>query len=117
MAEDIRLFLLDGHTVVPVDSLAQWQAGMRDAAWEVACTTLDDQTVFTRFVGSLTLHHPGQPLWLFQTCHANPRAETVTVIERYTTWDAAEAGHARIAAALQDSLDLQRETRPPDISV
>lgn len=109
---DVSLFLLAGHTVVPCASLAQWQDGMRDAVWEVACTTLEDQTVFTRFVGSLALHHPGQPLWLFQTCHANGRAKTVTVIERYTTWEDAERGHARVVESLQASLDLAQDDAP-----
>lgn len=92
-------YVLDGHEPIPEPDLMKWAKWFEKTDRRVASTKIaDDVTVSTVF---LWLNHNfgrGAPL-LFETMiFGGPHADYQ---ERYTTWDEAEAGHAKAVEAAQ----------------
>lgn len=89
---EMRAAILDGHTVVPVRNTLKWAQWFETADRRVASTMLGRTHVSTVFLGLDHGYHD-VPQW-FETMVF--RADGTDTIERYPTWDAAEAGHARM---------------------
>jgi hypothetical protein len=91
-------YILDGHRPVPCDDLMQWchefdrRKKERQDPWRVALTKLDNADVSTVFLGLDHSFGDGPPE-LFETMIFG--GEHHEFCERYSTWEAAEAGHAR----------------------
>lgn len=100
------LYILDGHTPVPVDDLGVWGAFMQRGDRHVAKDTIGDILVSTVFLGSDHRWGSGPPV-LFETMVFGGDADTDQYCERYSTWDEATEGHRRIVAS------LTRDGRPP----
>lgn len=86
-------YILDGHTPKPV-SLEVWALGYEKDNWTVARDSLPaDIMVSTVFLG-LDRNHGGigRPI-LFETMVFNGKYDGE--MERYCTWEEAEAGHER----------------------
>jgi hypothetical protein len=87
--------ILSGHKVVPVDDLTAWWLWFETSDRRVAVTMLGRVRVSTIFLGMD--HGWGDcPLW-FETFVFDAGLES-GVAGRYTTWEEAEAGHARAVA-------------------
>lgn len=84
---------LDGHAVVPVDSIYEIGAmyEKRDAR-KVAFTTVGDVDISTVFLAINHAFHPNDPDLWFETMIFGGSHDEFQ--ERYTTWEEAEAGHA-----------------------
>jgi hypothetical protein len=86
-------YILDGHTPVPasLEKWAKWFEGS-DETRRVALTKGDDYLVSTVFLGLDHQFGRGEPL-LFETMiFGGPHDQ---YCDRYSTWDEAEAGHAK----------------------
>jgi len=85
-------YILDGRTLVPEPDLLKWSEWFKSADRRVAQTVVGDSMVSTVFIGldhSFSLKGP--PV-LFETLvFGGPLADEM---DRYSTWDEAEAGHA-----------------------
>jgi hypothetical protein len=95
-------YILVGHEPVPEPDLFAWAAWFETADRHVALDTVGGYHVSTVFLGlDHNLFGDGPPL-LFETMvfHLAGGGEDLDM-ERYTTWDEAVAGHARIVAALR----------------
>lgn len=88
-------YILDGKTPVRANDLTQWASWYEkaDEVRRVAWTTIGDTDVSTVFLGLDHSFGDGPPL-LFETMIFN-HPELEDYQERYTTWEEAEAGHAR----------------------
>ena len=95
-----RHYILDGHTPVEVD-LMTWARWYETADRTVAKTELPDGWVATVFLG---LDHgwSDRPPILFETMAF--RNGGVEDVNRYATWDEAEAGHAAMVAKLKGQI-------------
>jgi hypothetical protein len=91
----MRAAILDGHTVVPCRNVIKWGTWFQTADRHVAETFMGRAWVSTVFLGLDHSHGRGRPLW-FETMvfHNGDPGD----MDRYTTWEEAEAGHARIVA-------------------
>lgn len=86
------------HNLVPAD-LRTWARWFEDgAARRVAEDTIGDARVSTVCLG-IDHGFGGPPLW-FETMVFRAGDDEYT--ERYATWTEAEAGHARVVAALRE---------------
>ena len=97
-----HLYILAGHTPVPVDDALDW-ARWYEAADDtriVAHTDTPAGTVSTVFLGLNHRFGPGPPL-LFETLIFGGKRDQA--MWRYSTWDEAEAGHAAAVAMLEDA--------------
>lgn len=94
-------YILDGHTPVRVPSLREWGRWMEDGdRRRVAFDMVDGVTVSTVFLGLDHQWGDGPPL-LFETMiFGGPHDEYQ---ERYSTWEEAEAGHAKALATVRES--------------
>lgn len=92
-------YLLVGHDVVPCDDVMEWARRLGDSdARRVALDLVGDVTVSTVFLGIDHSFRNGPPI-LFETMvFGGPLDEAM---ERYSTWDAAEAGHALMVEAVR----------------
>jgi hypothetical protein len=101
-----NLYILEGHEVRRVRSLMKWGRWFETAERRVAFTTLlDGSDVSTVFLGVDHQWREGPPV-LFETCvfYDPLTADTSMfngkeyraseVIQRYSTWEQAERGHA-----------------------
>lgn len=104
-------YLLDGHTPVRCDDLMEWARKYETMDLRVAETYIGDDTdpmavrVSTVF---LSLDHSfgqGPPL-LFETMVFGGTMDGRQV--RYSTWDEAEAGHARIVDAARSAQEGEK---------
>lgn len=101
------LYVLDGHVPVAVEDVLAWGAWFDESNEErrVALTYFDQDTprevqVSTVFLGIDYNFSPnGLPL-VFETMVFGGDYDQYT--DRYTTWDEAEEGHARIVADIRD---------------
>ena len=85
-------YKLDGKTPVEVDDLMEWAKWMEAADRYVGKTSVGVVKVSTVFLGldhGFGSHHPV----LFETMVFGGKLDQDD--ERYSTWDAAEAGHVR----------------------
>ena len=94
-------YVLDGHRAVPAESLVAWGRFFenRDAR-RVATTEVGEVRVSTVFLGLDHSFGEGPPL-LFETMvFGGPLDEEM---DRYTTWEQAEAGHAAMVERVKAS--------------
>lgn len=96
-------YILEGKKAVKVASLEEWSRRMDLENRHVAVTEVaPGVTVSTVFLGLDHQHFSGPPL-LFETMVFNDYGDDGTQ-ERYSTWDEAAAGHARIVAEQKGKL-------------
>jgi hypothetical protein len=96
---DDHLYILDGHTPVPVNDVQTWGRWFETADRRVALDVLGDVEVSTVFMGmNLTLG--AEPPLLFETMAFRGRHEIRC--DRYATWDEAEAGHTAMLALVAE---------------
>jgi hypothetical protein len=84
-------YILDGHQPVPEPDLIAWSRWFESADRHVRDTGRDDVRVSTVFLG--LDHGFGGRLELFETMLFVNGADAG--VERYASWDEAEAGHKR----------------------
>ena len=100
-----RMFKLDGHEVVACDDemdWAMWNFGP-DQNRHVGDETVDGYRVSTVFLGWVHGIAEGPPL-LFETMIFSPEGAPYA-LDRYCTWEEAEAGHARMLQLLREELE------------
>lgn len=85
-----KKYKLVGHEAVPVKDLLEWAQWMETAERHVADTKVGDVRVSTVFLG-LDHSFGGEPLLLFETMIFGGSLNDE--MDRYTTWEQAEAGH------------------------
>jgi hypothetical protein len=90
----IDKYILKGHKPVPEPDIIAWGHWFATADRQVRDTARDDVRVSTVFLG-LDHGFKGRPV-LFETMLFVNGADAGC--ERYSTWDEAEAGHARWVA-------------------
>lgn len=87
--------ILRGHEVVPCDNTLEWAAWCETANRHVGDTKVTRGVrVSTVFLGLDHSHGRGKPKW-FETMTFRDRTGDTDMVRRYTTWEEAEAGHAR----------------------
>lgn len=95
-------YILDGTTPVPCDDLMKWATWFEKAERKVARTVVGDTEVSTVFLGlDYSFGDPQGPL-LFETLAFGGEGDGEC--ERYSTWEAAVAGHARMVESLEKGL-------------
>lgn len=94
----IEHMVLDGeHNVVPV-GLLEWARWFETADRHVNRTQVGEADVSTVFLGIDHSFGGKAPLWFETMVFGGPHDQATF---RYTTWAQAEAGHARVVAALE----------------
>lgn len=105
MPTDYMILTAD-HQVVPTD-LHTWASFLDDhEARVVGWTDIGDVHISTVFLGVDHSFGMGPPLWFETMVFRGPLDERQW---RYTTWAEAEAGHARIVAAVESGTDPDGE--------
>lgn len=90
----IDKYILDGHEVVECGDLMKWAEWFETADRHVAKTIIGDVKISTVFLGmSHSFGETGPPI-LFETMVFG--GEYDEEMERYSTWDEAEAGHKKM---------------------
>jgi len=92
-------YILDGKTPVPCD-LMTWAKTWGGVDKIVEKTKNDGVEVSTVFLGLDHRFDPDGPPMLFETMVFGGSDEQDEICERYSTWEEAEAGHARICVAV-----------------
>lgn len=87
-------YRLDGHNPVPVDDLMEWARWMEGAERHVGNTEEAGVRVSTVFLGLDSFLRNEGPALLFETMVFG--GEHDQDIDRYSTWEEAEAGHKRM---------------------
>ena len=96
-------YVLEGHKVIKEDDLMTWARRFRKAERRVAKDRIGDVEVSTVFLGLDHSFGSGPPL-LFETMvFGGPLDEEM---DRYTTWDEAEAGHKAMVKRVQESGEI-----------
>lgn len=96
-------FKLDGHEVVACDDVLEWAQWFETAERHVAEDVVEGFRVSTVFLGlDHGFRHRGPPV-VFETMIFSPDGDT-EAMDRYTTWEEAEAGHARMLQGLREEL-------------
>lgn len=85
-----RQYILDGKTPVPCDNLLKWARWLETADRKVDRETVGDSGISTIFLGLDHSFGTGPPL-LFETMVFGGKLSDE--MDRYSTWDEAEAGH------------------------
>jgi hypothetical protein len=92
-------FILEGHTPVPEPDRFKWGLWMETAVRRVALTTTENGEVSTVFLGlDYSFGEPGGPI-LFETRVFG--GELDQEMDRYRTWEEAEAGHREFVSRIQ----------------
>lgn len=95
------LYILDGHTPVPVTDVAVWGKFCEDRSKRrVARTEIGDVTVSTVFLGINHNFVEGEPI-LFETMVFGGEHDEYQ--ERCCTWDEAVAMHTRVVTMVEES--------------
>lgn len=94
-----RYYILDGTTPVMCD-LLKWAEWFALSDRTVACTDLGECRVSTVFLGSDYSLNGGPPLIFETMVFGGPHDGE---IDRYSTWDEANAGHAEMVARITSS--------------
>lgn len=101
-------YILEGKKAVKVAGLEEWSRRMDLENKHVAVTEVADgvvvSTVFLGMDHRYSIYGEGEPL-LFETMVFNDYGDDGTQ-ERYSTWEEAEAGHARIVAEQRQRLSV-----------
>ena len=93
-------YILDGKNLVPEPDLLKWAQWFETADRKVAFTKTDDSDVSTVFLG-LDHSFANGPLLLFETLvFGGPLKDEM---DRYATWEEAEAGHKEMVRRVKDS--------------
>lgn len=95
------LYTLEGHTPVPCDDFMTWAMLYEDRGRVVQQDQIGEYWISTVFLGMNTRLWGGPPV-LFESMVFLGEKST-GADQRYSTWDEAVAGHARICAALRES--------------
>jgi hypothetical protein len=98
-----RIYKLDGHRVVACADLLEWAQWFETAERHVAEDAVEGYRVSTVFLG---LDHDWQgsgPPVVFESMIFSPDGEA-EAMDRYRTWEEAEAGHARMLQGLREEL-------------
>lgn len=91
-------YILVGKKAVPTDSLEEWELMYEGASRIVAKDRIGDVRVSTVFLGLDHSFGDGTPL-LFETMiFGGPHDQYQ---DRYSTWEEAEAGHAKALALVR----------------
>jgi hypothetical protein len=99
-----KKYYLDGHNVVETDDIRKWAHSFEGTNRVVAKTELEGAEVSTVFLGIDHQFEEGGPPLLFETMvFGGPHDQEQ---ERYSTWEEAEAGHARMVE------HVKGETKP-----
>jgi hypothetical protein len=93
-------YILDGHTPKRCDDIRAWSEWRRTENRRVALDEINGVTVSTVFLGLDHGHGSGEPV-LFETMVFGGALDEEQ--ERYTTWDAAEEGHAAMVERVKAS--------------
>lgn len=89
-------YVLDGHEVVAAQDIVSWSRWFEKAGRTVAKTKLGDAEVSTVFLAMNHAFSPRSKPVLFETLvFGGPLDQEM---DRYHTWDEAEAGHAEMVA-------------------
>lgn len=97
-------FKLDGHHVVECEDVLEWAMWFETAERHVADETVEGYRVSTVFLGlDHGFRHRGTPV-VFETMIFSPEGDAEGM-DRYATWDEAEAGHARMRERLREELE------------
>lgn len=95
-------YVLEHRKVIPTDSYAKWLTQLGSSDRQVAFTEIMDIEISTVFLGLDYNLGRGKPL-LFETIVFGGVFNRV--IERYSTWEEAEEGHAEILKLVKESLE------------
>ncbi len=87
-------YILDGHNVVPCD-LMTWARAFETTNRRVAKDIIGEKCISTVFLGLDHSFGDGPPL-LFETMVFKGDSSEDEICERCSTWEEAEAQHARI---------------------
>lgn len=102
-------YILDGKTAVPEPDLIKWGQWLEKANRQVNQTYIgDDIRVSTVFLGINHAWRPDEPLALFETMVFGGPLDLE--MDRYSTWDSAEQGHAAMCKRVHAAIDAMRET-------
>ena len=101
-----RFYILDGHTPRPVKTVEAWARWFEKSQRQVAFTDLTYATVSTVFLGVDHRYFSEGPPILFETMVFGNSGgdfpeELDGKLQRYATWDEAEAGHAEMVAEVR----------------
>lgn len=113
----LRNYILKGRTPVPVDNFLEWamwwETAQRHGDTRVGLWKHGGRTISTVFLGLDHGSGDGPPL-LFETMIFRG-SEADERMERYSTWDEAEAGHMALCKILQREIALDGgATQPKD---
>ena len=99
----MKHYILDGHNAVPCDDLLAWAKWFEKTERHVADEVVGDVRISTVFLGS-DHSFTGDPLLLFETMvFGGPHDQEW--VERYSTWDEAEAGHKAMVAKVKGEMN------------
>lgn len=97
----MELYILDGHTPVPVEDILEWSKWCATAKRHVGDTKVGDIRVSTVFLGINHGWGEGEPI-LFETMIFGSE-KMKDYCERYATWEEAEDGHLRAVRLVKDN--------------
>jgi hypothetical protein len=99
--DEVKYYTLKNKKVVPTD-LMGWALAFESLNRHVAQTWIKDINVSTVFLG-IDHNFLGSKLLLFETQVFG--GEHDRLINRYSTWEEAEEGHAKICKRVEESLE------------
>ena len=91
-------YILEGRTPVVCDDLLKWGAWFETADRHVLQTVQDDVRVSTVFLGLDHSFGNGPPLLFESMVFGGPHDQEL--MDRYSTWEEAEAGHSKMCSAV-----------------
>ena len=112
-----RYYKLDGRRVVTCQHLLEWAQWFETAERHVADDLIEGYRVSTVFLGMDHSFAPGDgPPVLFETMIFAPVGDH-EAMDRYCTWEEAEAGHARMLQGLREELQNAADQAEVALSV
>lgn len=110
-------YKLDGRRVVPCKDLLEWAQWFETAERHVADDSVEGYRVSTVFLGMDHSFSPGDgPPVVFETMIFAPVGD-YEAMDRYCTWEEAEAGHREMLQNLQLLLQSARDQAEVALSV
>lgn len=110
MYDDNYLFILKGRTPEPTTNYVGWGEALkrlRASDGHIVGRWIHETiTVSTVFLGMNHAFAPGAPM-LFETCVVHPGISEV--VQRYPTWEQAEAGHKMMVLEIKKQLALDSD--------
>lgn len=109
-------FKLNGHEVVACEDVLEWARWFENAQRHVADDTVEGYRVSTVFLGlDHGFRHRGPPV-VFETMIFTPDGE-IEGMDRYCTWEEAEAGHADMRRRMHEVLESAGDQAQVALSV